>query len=233
MQWRHMGSGCIDPHILHLGTNWRWVISFMPRPLPPQERGPGTLWIGGWVGPRTGLEDVERRKILPLLGLKTLTALPWSPQPVATLTALPQLPVIQCIQIMCIQLLQTSLSHWEPLCRWYVVWNKSAIFAWRLKIKGSKWKWCKYIDERIYVRPFFVFCIVTCKPLHNQSKVKQSLCLTNQALQHEDIWGSGCIDLCILDSSTSWRWVVSFTPRPFYPRGKSSMYLSESLTLCF
>jgi hypothetical protein len=29
------------------------------------ERVPVTLWIGGWVGLSTGLNDVERRKILP------------------------------------------------------------------------------------------------------------------------------------------------------------------------
>jgi hypothetical protein len=34
------------------------------------ERGPGTHWIGGWVGPRTSLDDVEKRKCLPLLGLE-------------------------------------------------------------------------------------------------------------------------------------------------------------------
>jgi hypothetical protein len=28
----------------------------------PGERAPGTHWIGGWVGPRFGLDDVERRK---------------------------------------------------------------------------------------------------------------------------------------------------------------------------
>jgi hypothetical protein len=38
------------------------------------------------------------------------------------------------------------------------------------------------------------------------SKVKLPLCLTNQALRHEGVWGNGCI-------GTSWRWVVSFTPR--------------------
>jgi hypothetical protein len=27
-------------------------------------------WIGGWVGPRVGLDDVERRKTLLLLGLE-------------------------------------------------------------------------------------------------------------------------------------------------------------------
>jgi hypothetical protein len=32
-------------------------------------RFPGTHSIGGWVGPRTGMDDVEKRKILPLPGL--------------------------------------------------------------------------------------------------------------------------------------------------------------------
>jgi hypothetical protein len=30
----------------------------------------GSLWIGGWVGSRTGLDHVERRQILPLSGLE-------------------------------------------------------------------------------------------------------------------------------------------------------------------
>jgi hypothetical protein len=34
------------------------------------ERAPGTHWIGGWVDPRAGLEDEERRNILPLPGIK-------------------------------------------------------------------------------------------------------------------------------------------------------------------
>jgi hypothetical protein len=45
-----------------------------------------------------------------------------------------------------------------------------------------------------------------------------SLCLTNYALRHEDVWGSGCIDPHFLDLGTSWRWVVSFTALPLYPR---------------
>jgi hypothetical protein len=36
----------------------------------PGERAPGTHWIGGWVGPRASLDDVERRKIFPLPGLE-------------------------------------------------------------------------------------------------------------------------------------------------------------------
>jgi hypothetical protein len=48
-------------------------------------------------------------------------------------------------------------------------------------------------------------------------KVKLSLCLTNYALCHEGIWGSGCIDAHFHDLGTTWRWVVSFTPQPLYP----------------
>jgi hypothetical protein len=31
---------------------------------------PGNHWIGGWVGPRAGLDDMEKRKFLTLLGLE-------------------------------------------------------------------------------------------------------------------------------------------------------------------
>jgi hypothetical protein len=34
-------------------------------------------------------------------------------------------------------------------------------------------------------------------------------------------WGNVCIDPYFLDLGTSWRWVVSFTSRPLYPRGKA------------
>jgi hypothetical protein len=44
---------------------------------------PGTHWIGGWVGPRTGPDDVEKRKFwtlpeleLRLLGRPALSRLP-------------------------------------------------------------------------------------------------------------------------------------------------------------
>jgi hypothetical protein len=35
--WR---SRVIAPRILDLGTSWRWVVSFMPRPLFPHEKNP-------------------------------------------------------------------------------------------------------------------------------------------------------------------------------------------------
>jgi hypothetical protein len=39
-----------------------------PPLINPQGTATGTHWVGGWVGPRTGLDDVEKRKFLTLLG---------------------------------------------------------------------------------------------------------------------------------------------------------------------
>jgi hypothetical protein len=36
----------------------------------PGERAPGTHWIGHWVDPRSGLDDLEKRKFLTLPGLE-------------------------------------------------------------------------------------------------------------------------------------------------------------------
>jgi hypothetical protein len=41
-----------------------------PGRFTPGERAPGTHWIGGWVDPRSGLHDVEKREFLILLGLE-------------------------------------------------------------------------------------------------------------------------------------------------------------------
>jgi hypothetical protein len=41
-----------------------------PASLPPAERAPDVRWIGGWVDPRAGLDDVEKRKFLTLPGLE-------------------------------------------------------------------------------------------------------------------------------------------------------------------
>jgi hypothetical protein len=46
------------------------VVSFTPRPLYPRERDPGPHWIGGWVDPRVGLDDMEKWKFLTLSGLE-------------------------------------------------------------------------------------------------------------------------------------------------------------------
>jgi hypothetical protein len=46
------------------------VVNFTPLLLYPRERAPGTHWVGGWVNPRAGLDDVEERRFLPLPGLE-------------------------------------------------------------------------------------------------------------------------------------------------------------------
>jgi hypothetical protein len=50
------GSGGIVQFFLDLGSKWRWVVRFTPRPLYPRGKNPGIHWIGGWVGPRAGLD---------------------------------------------------------------------------------------------------------------------------------------------------------------------------------
>jgi hypothetical protein len=46
-----------------------WSVSRMGR-FTPGESAPGTHWIGGWVDPSAGLDDVEKRKLLTLPGLE-------------------------------------------------------------------------------------------------------------------------------------------------------------------
>jgi hypothetical protein len=49
-RWR-MGSGCIDPRFLDLGTSWSWVVSFTPRQFHLWGRSP---WypLGRMGGPQ-------------------------------------------------------------------------------------------------------------------------------------------------------------------------------------
>jgi hypothetical protein len=49
------------------GVEWS---ASRPGRFAPAERSPGTHWIGGWVDPRAGLDDIEKRKFLTLLGLE-------------------------------------------------------------------------------------------------------------------------------------------------------------------
>jgi hypothetical protein len=66
-------GGYTDPVIIDLSISCRRVVDFTPPPLYPRRKIPGTQWIGDRVGPRIGLEDVERRKVLPLQGLELRT----------------------------------------------------------------------------------------------------------------------------------------------------------------
>jgi hypothetical protein len=62
-----MGSGCIDPHFLDLGTSWRWVVSFTTQPLYPRGKSP-RFPLDRKLS--AGLNDVEKRKFLTLPGLE-------------------------------------------------------------------------------------------------------------------------------------------------------------------
>jgi hypothetical protein len=46
-----------------------WSVS-RPGRFTPGKRARGTQWIGGWVDPRAGLDDLEKRKFLILPGLE-------------------------------------------------------------------------------------------------------------------------------------------------------------------
>jgi hypothetical protein len=49
------------------GDDWS---ASRPGRFTPRDRAPGTHWIGGWVGSKAGLDDVEKRKFLTVRGLE-------------------------------------------------------------------------------------------------------------------------------------------------------------------
>jgi hypothetical protein len=63
-----MGIGCIDPRFLDLGTTYLDLGTSCR--FTPDERAPGTHWIGGWVDSTAGLDDMEKLKFLTLPGLE-------------------------------------------------------------------------------------------------------------------------------------------------------------------
>jgi len=58
-------SGGIAPRILRLGTRWKWVVGFTPRPLYSGKRAPAIQRIRGWVCPRVDLEAMAKKKRIP------------------------------------------------------------------------------------------------------------------------------------------------------------------------
>ena len=55
-------SGITFPLILNLDTRWRWVVSFLTWSFYARKNS-STHWGEGWVGPRAGLDILERSKI--------------------------------------------------------------------------------------------------------------------------------------------------------------------------
>jgi hypothetical protein len=68
--WRRMGSGRIDPRFLDLGTSWRWVVSFTPRPLYPRGKSPRYPFERRLGGPQSQPGWRDEEKILDPTGLE-------------------------------------------------------------------------------------------------------------------------------------------------------------------
>jgi hypothetical protein len=67
----YWGSGGMAPRILDLGTRWRWVVSFMPRPLYPQGKSPWYPLDRRLGGPQSRYEHGgEEKNSQPLLGIE-------------------------------------------------------------------------------------------------------------------------------------------------------------------
>jgi hypothetical protein len=60
------GSGGIAPPFLSSALDWGEWSASCPGRFTPGKIAPGTHWIGGWVGPITGLDSVDKKEILPL-----------------------------------------------------------------------------------------------------------------------------------------------------------------------
>jgi len=52
-------------------------------------------------------------------------------------------------------------------------------------------------------------------------KVEVVVPMLSQVLNHENVDGSGGIAPCIINLSTIWMWVVSFTPQMLYTQGRA------------
>jgi hypothetical protein len=59
--------GTVDVFLTSALVGSEWSVS-RPGRFTTGERVPGTHWIGGWVGPAAGMDEVEERKFLILPG---------------------------------------------------------------------------------------------------------------------------------------------------------------------
>jgi hypothetical protein len=70
MPWRRMGEWMfVDYIFLTSALDEGELSASRPSRFTPGERAPGNHWIGGWVNPRAGLDDLE--KILDPTGTRT------------------------------------------------------------------------------------------------------------------------------------------------------------------
>ena len=93
------GSSCIALLFLQPRRYMGMVVNATPRPLYPRER-PGTHCIGGWVGPRAGLDGCGKSRPQPVASRYTDWAIP-----APTLTS-KTIKNFQCLLI----------KHWQSRC---------------------------------------------------------------------------------------------------------------------
>jgi hypothetical protein len=67
------GNGCIDSRILDLGTSWRRVVNFTPRPLYPRGKSPWCTLDRRLCGPQSRCRRHWEEKILLLQVLELWT----------------------------------------------------------------------------------------------------------------------------------------------------------------
>ena len=68
---RH-GSADIAPRIPDFATREGEWSALRPSSYTHRETAPGTHWTVSWVGPRAGLDAMDRRYVLPLPGIEPL-----------------------------------------------------------------------------------------------------------------------------------------------------------------
>jgi hypothetical protein len=130
----------------------------------PRGKGPGTHWIGGWVGSKTGLDDVEKRKFLtpkcevhsstkkePLHALRSNRS--------AIVTSRNDKPYTTCTRP------QHTLRHAVIRCKWQRLANvgleKLAGRAVCLctSVASSSPEWCSSASSCLMMYCFSIYCL--------------------------------------------------------------------------
>jgi hypothetical protein len=57
------GSRCIDPHFIDLGTSWRWVVNFTPRPLYLRGKPVASRYTDYAIPAHNNMVDVQTSKV--------------------------------------------------------------------------------------------------------------------------------------------------------------------------
>jgi hypothetical protein len=87
MPWSRMGESMYSSTILDVDTDGGYLSASRPSRFTPGDSAPSTHCIGGWVGPRTGLDTVKKINFSYPAGNLTPAI-----QPVAVPTELSRLP---------------------------------------------------------------------------------------------------------------------------------------------